>query len=151
MPALIATEITIERLTAKDRPLLEEMYRSYTPLGESLGLPPRDPERRSAWLDHLETGINLLAFVEGKVVGHLALMPSGQSAEMALFVHEDFRRQGVAKALVEAAAEEARARGLRHLWVLISSYNSPARNGLCKFGFKAAWEDLGEMQMVLAL
>ena len=151
MPTLTANQISVRRLSEEDRPLLEQMYDTFTPLGEALGLPPRDAARRSAWLDHLWTGINVVAVIEGRVAGHLALMPSGQAAEMALFVHQDFRRQGVGAALFPAAAEEARARGLRHLWVLVSNDNFPARAGLRRFGFRPAWEDLGEVQMILPL
>ncbi len=152
MSTLIASQVEVRKVEEHDRPLLQQMYDTYTPLGAELGLPPRDAARRRAWLDHiLQNGINLVAFADDRVVGHVALMPADRQAEMALFVQQDFRRQGVATALVEAAAEVARAQGLRHFWVLISSNNYPARTALRKFGFRTGWEELGELQMIKAL
>ncbi len=151
MPTLTATQVSVRRLREEDQPLLEQMYETFTPEDVALGLPPRDPARLRPWLASLRTGINLVAFADGKVVGHLVLMRVGRSAEMALFVHRDFRRQGVATALARAAVEEARAEGLHLLWVLISSSNYAAGAGLLKFGFRTNWEDLGETQMVYRL
>lgn len=127
------------------------MYETFEPKEVALGLPPRDAARRRDWLKKLQAGINLVALAKGKIVGHLAVMPGGQSGEMAVFVHQDFRRQGVATAMANAAIEEARARALRSLWVLISSNNSPARTGLLKYGFHTAWESQGEVKMVFPL
>jgi ribosomal protein S18 acetylase RimI-like enzyme len=141
----------IRELQADDLPRLEQMYAGFDPLGEALGLPPGASERRQAWLTSLQAGINLVALVEDRIAGHLALMPAEQAAEMAVFVHQEFRRQGLASSLTTAAVELARARGLRALWVLISSSNVAARNGLRNFGFRTAWESMGEVQMVYAL
>ena len=143
--------ISIRTLSEDDQPLLERMYESFDPQGIALGLPPREAERRRAWLAELRQGANFGAFVNGALAGHLALMPSGRAAEMAVFVHQDFRRQGVATALVETAVEEARAMGFSAVSVFIDSANAAARRGLLKFGFHAAWENLQEAQMVYPL
>jgi GNAT superfamily N-acetyltransferase len=141
-------KVMVRRLTERERPLLEQMYASFAPQGGALGLPPRDAERRAAWLAELGKGINLGAFVDHTLAGHIALMPTGREAEMAVFVHQEFRRRGVATALAEAAVEEARKMGLSSLSVFIDSSNTPARHGLLKFGFHSAWEDLQEAQYV---
>jgi GNAT superfamily N-acetyltransferase len=151
MSVAVAQQITVRRLREEEQPLLEDMYATFTPPEAALGLPPRDPARRHTWLATLESGINLAAFVEGKLAGHLVLMSTGHLAEMAVFVHQEFRRQGVGAALVQTAVEEARARGLLGLWVLLSSDNSGARAGLRNIGFETAWEGMGEVQMVLRL
>jgi GNAT superfamily N-acetyltransferase len=116
-----------------------------------MGLPPSDPERRHEWLKGLEDATNLGAFVEGKLAGHLALIPGNRMAEMCCFVHQDFRRRGVAMALGRTAVEECHKAGIAAMWVLIDSGNLSARNGLLKFGFHAAWEDLREGQYVLPI
>jgi len=151
MPTLTSTRFSVRGLQEEDEPMLEQMYASFEPKGVALGLPPSDPARLKAWLARLRAGINFVAVVEGIIVGHLALMRIVCSAEMVVFVHQDFRRRGIATALGQAAVEEARAQGTRFLWVLISSSNSAARSGLLKFGFRTNWEELGEVQMVYRL
>ncbi len=151
MPTLIASQISVRRLRDEDEPLLVQMYDAFTPKDLALGLPPCDPVRRQAWLASLRAGTNLVAVAGGRIVGHLALMRVGHSAEMALFVHPGFRRQGIATTLTHGAMEEARAQGARFLWALISSENSAARTGLLKFGFHTNWEGMGEVQMVYRL
>ncbi len=146
-----AQDVQVRLLADIDVPALEEMYAHIAPTRDSMGLPPRDPDRRHTWLLGLKAGTNYVAFADGQIVGHLALMPLGHSAEMAVFVHQAYRHHGVATALTQRAAEDARAQGLRYIWVLISSDNNSARQGLLKFGFHTAWESLGEVQMVYRL
>ncbi|MBI3667192.1 MAG: GNAT family N-acetyltransferase [Acidobacteria bacterium] len=151
MSVITARQIQVRRLKEEDQPLLEQMYDEFVPHGVALGLPPRDAARRRAWLAQLREGLNLVAFVDGTLTGHLALMPIEGRGEMAVFVRQDFRRQGIATTLTQAAVEEARAMGLAAIWVLIDSSNMAARHGLVKFGFLAEWEDLREAQMVFPL
>jgi GNAT superfamily N-acetyltransferase len=151
MTVVTARKISIERLSPESQPLLEKMYDSFAPLGAAFGLPPVEAGRRRAWLADIGKGINLMAFIDGVPAGHLVLLPLGRVAEMAVFVHQDFRRQGVATALAEAAVREARAAGQSAISVFIDSSNEVARRGLIKFGFRAAWEDLQEAQYVYPL
>jgi ribosomal protein S18 acetylase RimI-like enzyme len=144
-------QATVREMLPEDLPRLEQMYAGFDPIGEALGLPPGTLERRQAWLTSLQAGINVVAVADDHIVGHLALMPAEQAAEMAVFVHQAFRRQGLATSLTKAAVELARARGLRAIWVLITSSNVAARNGLRNFGFRTAWESMGELQMVYSL
>ena len=144
-------KITVRRLAEEDQPLLEEMYDRFIPHGMAMGLPPRDATRRRDWLAGLRKGLNLVALVDGVLAGHLALMPDAGRAEMAVFVREDCRRQGVGTALTRQAVEEGREAGLDALWVLIEASNIPAWQGLKKFGFHAKWQDLHEAEMVFPL
>lgn len=141
--------ISVRHLTGQDQSLLEQMYDHFVPHKAAMGLPPGDPEKRREWLADLRKGVNLVAFVDGQLAGHLALMPGPDIAEIACFVHQDFRRRGVATALMRQAVKEAEEAGLSAIWVLIDSSNDAARQGLRNFGFRAAWEDLREAQYVL--
>jgi ribosomal protein S18 acetylase RimI-like enzyme len=146
-----ACKAVVRLLTKQDQPLLEEMYSTFTPLGEALGLPPIDASLRESWLATLREGINFVAFLDGKLVGHLALLPIGDAAELTCFIHQDFRRQGIATALTRAAVEQARAAGYDHISVVIDTHNMGARHGLLKFGFRSVWEDLQEGEYVYPL
>jgi GNAT superfamily N-acetyltransferase len=144
-------QITVRRLSGADRFALEEMYESFVPLGEALGLPPRDPERRRAWLNSLAEGIQFAAWAGGVLAGHLALLPEDHEAELTCFVHQDYRRQGIATALAETAVGAAAQAGISTIWVLIDNHNAAARRGLLKFGFRIAWEDHVESKFVYAV
>ncbi len=144
---LPATYVGVRSLRRQDLPQLEEMYRTFVPQEAAMGLPPSDAARRQAWLDRLQAGTNLVGLVGNRLAGHLALMPDGGSGEIAVFVHQDFRRRGVATELVRAALEEGRAGGLRSLWALLSSDNFAARRLLRNLGFRETWNSHAEMQM----
>src|SRR5581483_4564123 len=144
-----AHQIAVRRWKDTDQPALAEMYDSFEPLSEALGLPPREPSRRQAWLRTLEGSLNLLAFMDDRLAGHLALLAiDDNSAELMCFVHQDFRRRGVATALARAALEHAKESGYQRISVFINSHNIGARHGLLRFGVEPVWEDLEEAEYV---
>jgi len=152
MPVLAGRELLVRRLKDEDRLPLEAMYDTILPLGEALGLPPRDATLRHEWLAGMREAIQLAGFVDGRLAGHLALFPGDDgAAELMCFVHQDFRRQGLATALTRAAVEEAQAAGYRRIAVFIDTHNKGARQGLLRFGFRPVWEDLEEAEYSLTL
>ena len=61
----------------------------------------------------------LLAVDGGRLIGAIAVEPHGSDGLLrSLVVEPDWRGHGVGDALVQAAEEGARARGLRSLWLL---------------------------------
>ena len=68
--------------------------------------------------------------------------------EMVAYVHQDFRRKGVATALVKAAIEEAHAAGFSYIWLLVAKMNFAAQRFLRKLRFRVAWQDLHEIQFL---
>jgi len=148
MPVQTTQRISVRQIQAEDRPRLEEMYHTYIPLGGTLGLPPPDLIVRRRWLDDLGRGINLVAYVDDKLAGHLVLLPTGGAVEMVAYVHQDFRLKGVATALVKAAIEEAHTDNFSYIWSLVAKMNFAAQRFLQKVGFHIAWEDLHEAQFL---
>ena len=149
MPVHTAQDVQVRRLRDADQPLLDEMYATFAPIGDALGLPPCAAERRQAWLRSLRNALNLVAEVEGKLAGHLALLAVDESAaELMCFVHQDFRRQGIATALCCVALDVAKGAGYQRISVFINTHNRAARHGLLKFGFEPVWEDLEEAEYV---
>src|SRR5215470_15904565 len=105
---------------------LIEMYERFDPLGGALGLPPRTAEARRAWIGNaLGHPINVAAFSQiGEIVGHCFLVVDKPgSAEMAVFVHQAYRRRGVGAALVRAALEWGGTAGLRRGRAVTASEN----------------------------
>ncbi len=78
---------------------------------------------------------------DGALIGRLSLArdthpASGHVADLGLMVAIDARRQGVGKALLEAAVEWARASGVRKLELHVFPWNEPAIQLYKRFGFE---------------
>ena len=96
-----------------------------------------DMARARAWLsDRIEGGesVVLLADVDGRSCGFVQLYPMFSSVRTArlwilndLFVASDARRRGVARALLDAAAQFARGDGAAGLMLETGRDNAPAR------------------------
>ena len=106
-----------------DRESLRAMYEEFEPRPASLGLPPR--VRVDEWLDRLATSANFLAFVEGKLVGHAVLCTEDGTGEVSVFVHQDYRAQGIGRQLLTTLVEEGRRLGLRRIWGMTELDNVP--------------------------
>ena len=131
--------IQIRSAGQDDRGLLITMYDRFDPPGEALGLPPRAAEARRAWIgEALNHGVNVAAISpSGEIVGHCFLVPdSADSAELAIFVHQDFRRRGIGSALVRAVLASSAATGFRRVWTLTASDNRAAIALQLKCGFR---------------
>lgn len=113
----------IRLATPGDRDELLSMYESFEPRPASLGLPPR--VHVDEWLDRLASSPNFLAFADQKLVGHGILCPDGSSAEVAVFIHQDFRSKGVGRRLLETLIGEARRMGMRSVWGMTQLDNVP--------------------------
>jgi RimJ/RimL family protein N-acetyltransferase len=119
----------------EDRASLLAMYETFEPRGGSLGLPPRDDTEH--WLDSLASYANLLVFADGRLAGHGVLCPepSNASAEIAVFVHQDFRGQRLGTKLLTRLVDEARAMGLRRVWGMTEPDNLPMLRLAASLGF----------------
>jgi len=134
--------------------LLLRMYNRFDPLGAALGLPPIRTEARRQWIcEALNRGPNVAAFTPaGDVVGHCFLsQASPDSAELAIFVHQDFRRQGAGTSLLKAALTQAAAAGLRRVWSTTSPDNRPAVHLLIRSGFRPTLMAPDEIEMEVDL
>jgi GNAT superfamily N-acetyltransferase len=154
MESHMDADIRIQSVGLPQRDLLIEMYDRFDPLGAAFGLPPRRAEARSEWVGvALCHKVNLAAFSPaGAVVGHcfLAADKAG-SAELAIFVHQEFRRRGVGTALVKAALESEGVAGLRRVWTLTPSDNRAALRMQMKSGFRPANSACPETEMEIDL
>lgn len=124
-----ASSIQIRRASSADRDALVAMYLSFEPKGAALGLPPRkDPQR---WLDDLAVYPNLVVYAEGRVAGHAVLCPEDGSGEVAVFVHQDYRRRGLGRMLLTELIDEARRLGLERVWGM-AEFDNFAMLGLAR-------------------
>jgi len=117
---------------------LKEMYQVFEPKEWSQGLPPRLEHKREEWLLYMvNEGINLLAIMEGKVVGHAALfeMEHGRSYEYLIFVHQQYQDRGIGTALTEMIKELAKEMGFDQIWLTVATINRKAIHVYQKVGF----------------
>lgn len=90
--------------------------------------------------------IPLVAELEGKVVGHLDVIfckdpVLGEYLYLdVLMVHRSYRRRGVARALINAAEDLAKARGFRKLVVQPEDYEGASGLTYRSLGFRREWE-----------
>ena len=122
-------DIQIRPVGLPQRDLLIGMYDRFDPLGEALGLPPLSAEARREWIGvALGHKVNLAAFSPAReVVGHCFLVSDKpSSAELAIFVHQEFRRISLGTALVKTALEWGWAVVRRRVWTMTSPDNRAA-------------------------
>jgi RimJ/RimL family protein N-acetyltransferase len=132
-------DIRIRAAGRQERDLLIEMYDRFEPLGGALGLPPRGEDVRREWIEvALSHKMNLGAFSPaGAAVGHCFLVgDEAGSAELAIFVHQEFRRRGIGTALVKAVLAWGCLWGLGRIWSLTGSENRAALRLQERLGFR---------------
>lgn len=95
-------------------------------------------------------GAALVADADGEIVGHLLLQRSPQAeattAEIALFVAEQWRGRGLGRSLIDAATQRARAAGYSRLDLQVLPGNDAAVALYRSAGFVA--EAQSDMELV---
>lgn len=139
-----------------DRPLLEAFYDTFEPKRAAQGLPPEGPARVTRWLDGvLAGGTHLIVEVEGELVGHAMLMPTGQAGmrEYAIFLDQRVRGRGMGTQVNRVSAEVARALDVDRLWLSVEPHNRPAVRSYQKAGYRFRTATLysPELEMELEL
>jgi GNAT superfamily N-acetyltransferase len=131
---------------------ITKMYRVYFPEAVTLGLPPTDRIARRIWIKGLlETGHNFLAWRNGEVAAHSALMPDmGRlDGEYLIFVGRPHRKRGIATCLTEMVIDTAREIGLKKVWLTVGLYNFTAIKLYTRIGF--TFRDKGMLEREMAL
>jgi RimJ/RimL family protein N-acetyltransferase len=146
-------EIEVVEFSERHFDELVQMYDKFEPKRAAQGLPPMGRDRIIAWLRHLQkNGHNLLAFWNGRVIGHSMLCPvDPQRAEFAIFLHQDFRNQGIGTELTDVTLKYARHKGFRHVWLSVEVNNRCAIRVYKKKGFRVSALFGPEQEMVLDL
>jgi len=146
--------LEIRTCSGKDLFHLLEMYAIFSPKPASQGLPPQDPEACRKWVQKLlKEGENFLAWREGRVIGHVSLLPDYEKkdGEFLIFVDRAHRNRGVGRALTDLALKRAGELGLTSIWLTVEIYNFRAIHLYKKCAFKTCGEDDCERKMVCTL
>jgi GNAT superfamily N-acetyltransferase len=140
-------EVVIRPVSPSDRAELRAMYEGFEPRPASLGLPPASGVDR--WLEGLNAAIHLIAVADDTAIGHGLLCAEGDSGEVAVFVRQEFRVQGIGRRLLDALIDEARKRGLRSIWGITELDNVPMLRLAHAAGFVQDAEDPARFFMIL--
>ncbi len=136
----------VDRLSSKELDDLTELLVSCVAQGASLGFhaPLAVDAARDWWAGVPRDGVILLvAEREGRIVGTVQLQPAesengAHRGEVAkLLVHPSWRRQGIARALMMALEDEARAAG-KTLLVLDTREGDPSNDLYRALGYREA-------------
>lgn len=144
----VAAAVELRRARPEDRAALEAMYATFEPKAEALGLPPLHAPDTVRWLDQLAAFPNFLAWVGDRVVGHGAVCADGDTAEVAVFVHQDFRNRGIGRRLLNELIAEAQRLGLRRIWGIAAADNVPMLRLAYSCGFIPG-DEMGEFYRIL--
>jgi len=120
---------------------LVAMYGSSDGARHGTGLPPLSMERRAVWLEQLlSRGPNVVARVSGRIVGHAALVAydRGDSHELVVLVHSDYRGAGIGGALVDSLLRLARRDSVDRIWLTFDPANRAAAALFQQKGFRPA-------------
>ncbi len=157
------TPYMIRPIKPEDEPLMEELFYTFSEqtVRNRFFHYKKDISHeelaRYCQIDY-DREIALVASIEDnareKIIGvsRLTIMPSGQSAELAVVVGDPWQSQGIGKRLMANALKIARERGIREIWMDVLAGNK-AMNRLSKrMGFKKApSEDPDIVRYVLKL
>ena len=139
--------ITIRDAEAADLPAILEIYNTAIATRTATAqLEPVTLESRKEWLnDHAADEYPFWVLeIGGRLVGWLtfkSFLPRCAyrgTAELSVYVHENFRRRGVARRLLEQAIAQAPALGLTALVGLIFAHNEASVHLFAEVGF-ARW------------
>ena len=147
---------TVRRYRSEDRPALDVFYDAFEPKREAQGLPPEGPARVARWLGGvLAGGDHLIVEVDGRLVGHAMLMPTGRDGvrEYAIFLDQSVRGRGMGTQVNRLSAELARTLDLERLWLSVEPHNRAAVRSYQKAGdrFRSSTLYSPEFEMELDL
>jgi GNAT superfamily N-acetyltransferase len=137
----------------EDLGALVGMYRSFEPKRVAQGLPPPDVPRITRWLEGLQGKARALVVWDGaKAVAHAILCPiRAGSAEFAVFVHQEYREDGLGTALSQSALGWASRMGFLQVFLATEFSNFPALRLFRKLGFQVTSQCADECEMALDL
>jgi RimJ/RimL family protein N-acetyltransferase len=126
--------VEIRRAHDEDRQPLALLFATVAAERDGIAAePPVNVEMRAASIDLERT---FVAVAAGEVVGNIFIIESGFGfGEIGMFVRAEWRSRGVGTALVAAAIEWAKARGLHKLTLSVFPHNEAGIALYRKFGF----------------
>jgi RimJ/RimL family protein N-acetyltransferase len=118
------------------------MYESLSAEAVRWGMPPYTRDRiEKWWLSNLQNLIPIVALHGDRIVGHAQISTPAHArrkgtADLAMYLHQDFHNVGLGAAMLPKLLELARREGLRRVGLTVVAENARAVRLYEKFGFK---------------
>lgn len=138
--------IKIRIAVENDVPVITEIYNQAVRLRSATATTePVSVQHRRAWLikHALDAYPVFVAECDGAVVGWCSLSPHRpgrkalrHTAEISYYIHENFRRMGIASRLITHALSQCPRLGLKSLFAILLDINRASVSILEKFGFE---------------
>ena len=146
-------EIALREYAFEDFAALVEMYKDFEPKRVAQGLPPPDTPRIANWLDRLQHKSRGILACDGRqIVGHVILCPiSCASVEYTIFVHQDYRCQGLGEQMTRLALGFAGKMGFADVILSTELTNHPAMCLYRKLGFQVTSVSGDECEMKITV
>ncbi len=146
------TPYIIRNLEPGDYSSLLKMYKSFLPKNYIMGLPPTRDPMRYRWVQKLlHEKVNVIAEINGKIIGHASVIdvPLADFCELIVFVHQDYRKRGIGFELTDEICKRALYLGKKKIWLVVESSNLHAVKIYYKIGFRVArmYGDVYEMEL----
>lgn len=133
---------------------LVEMYREFRAVDRAQGIPPSSEAGIRSWLDDVlaTENVNVVALTDERVVGHAMLVRDDDgSAELAIFVHEDYQNAGIGTQLMQGLLGAGVEAGLDRIWLTVEERNEAAIALYEKMGFVRTANDGFVLEMAASL
>ena len=139
-------DATIRKFKSADFDRLVAMYVAFEPKGAFNRLPPQSEAEIKRWLSRLrEMEFDQFVIeVTTRIVGHAALCAfhTKSEAELAIFVHQDYRRLGLGKKLLLGVLNYAcKTLQLQSVWLMTQGSNAHALRLFESLGFHSTGEE----------
>ena len=118
------------------------MYESLSAEAVRWGMPPYTRDRiEKWWLSNLQNLIPIVALHGDRIVRHAQIFTPAHArrkgtADLAMYLHQDFHNVGLGAAMLPKLLELARREGLRRVGLTVVAENARAVRLYEKFGFK---------------
>lgn len=115
---------------------LVELYVDFDPARRAQGTPPVGEAAVRDWLRTVAEGPGVVAWHGDRAVGHVLFVPDGTGRhELAVFVHREYARAGIGRALIRAGLGHARATGVGYVWLSVGAREHGVQKLYSEVGF----------------
>ncbi len=134
--------ILVTRYVPEERENLIRMYEDFDVERRCCGLPPVGRRAIESWIDYLESrGYSFIGKLEDRIIGHITVVPENDSAEFAIFVHQDYEDRGIGGELIRFSEKFLAERGIKKLTAMTERTNKRALDIYTHLGFRKVGGD----------